>query len=60
MLRFFQITSPCGATRYYNSALAQGEHALRACTRYAAELAKGAIVTVEFTRVRIRPGGAGE
>lgn len=38
------------------SALAQGPHAKAACEQYAAELAAGAIVTVESTRVRVRPG----
>ncbi len=40
------------------SALTQGVYAMSACTRYAKELAHGAIVTVEQGRVRVRPGAA--
>ena len=41
-------------------AVAQGAAAAAALGRYADELSGGAIVTVEPTRVRVRPGGSGE
>ena len=48
----------CGIVRLVGfGALTQGAAAVAALEKYAAELVAEAIVTVERTRVRVRPGG---
>jgi predicted nuclease of predicted toxin-antitoxin system len=50
----------CGIVRLVNiSALQHGAICQQVLVRYADELMKGAIITVEAGRVRIRPGGTG-